>query len=465
MKVKVQIIIETDENKPPIIEEVACLCRGDLRPETLGLTLAEGKALLARIQETLVAQQATEYVEQQRPCPVCGRRRGTKATHTIVYRTLFGKLHLASPHLYTCRCGQPASRSFSPLAELLPERTAPELLYLQSKWATLLSYGLTVDLLAEVLPMQTNVATVLRNLQQVAEHLEHELGDEQVMFIEGCPAAWEALPEPSGRLTVGIDGGYVHARNGDNRKAGWFEVIAGKSIPYEGPSKRFAFVNDYDEKPKRRLFETLQAQGLQMNQDITFFSDGGDTVRDLQLYLSPQAEHVLDWFHITMRLTVMQQMTKGLAAYEQLVDLETELDRVKWYLWHGNVFRALQVLDEIAMDLEIGDDSRGMRDKLSKLTQAVREFHGYIEGNRPFIPNYDERYRYGEPISSAFVESTINEVVSKRMVKKQQMRWTKRGAHLLLQVRTQTLNADLKATFGRWYPAIPHPELPLQLAA
>ena len=51
----------------------------------------------------------------------------------------------------------------------------------------------------------------------------------------------------------------------------------------------------------------------------------------------------------------------------------------------------------------------------------------------------------------AFAESTVNQVISKRMVKKQQMRWTKRGAHLLLQVRTQTLNGDLRDTFCRWY--------------
>ena len=40
------------------------------------------------------------------------------------------------------------------------------------------------------------------------------------------------------------------------------------------------------------------------------------------------------------------------------------------------------------------------------------------------------------------------------MVKQQQMRWTQRGAHLLLQVRTQALNDDLRATFGRWYPGM-----------
>jgi hypothetical protein len=38
------------------------------------------------------------------------------------------------------------------------------------------------------------------------------------------------------------------------------------------------------------------------------------------------------------------------------------------------------------------------------------------------------------------------------MVKKQQMRWTKQSAHLLLQVRIQTLNEELKDTFCQWYP-------------
>jgi hypothetical protein len=41
----------------------------------------------------------------------------------------------------------------------------------------------------------------------------------------------------------------------------------------------------------------------------------------------------------------------------------------------------------------------------------------------------------------------------KRFVKKQQMRWTPRGAHLLLQTRTKVLNGDLEDTFRRWYPA------------
>src|SRR6266498_4558784 len=159
-------------------------------------------------------------------------------------------------------------------------------------------------------------------------------------------------------------------------KAGWFELIVGKSVPTDGAAKCFGFVTSYDTKPKRRLAELLKAQGLQMNQAITFLSDGGDTVRDLQLYLSPLAEHLLDWFQITMRITVLRQQLKELitvAPDQDLEQLDDELERVKWYLWHGNVFRALQVLEGGQWELEDLDDEVRASGKLAK---AVAEFHG-----------------------------------------------------------------------------------------
>jgi hypothetical protein len=101
----------------------------------------------------------------------------------------------------------------------------------------------------------------------------------------------------------------------------------------------------YDDKPKRRLFEVLKSQGIQLNQPIVFFSDGGDTVRNLQLYMNPEAEHLLDWFYITMRLTVLHQTAKGLPITFDYDDqtyplreptLKT-IESIKWYLWHGNI--------------------------------------------------------------------------------------------------------------------------------
>jgi hypothetical protein len=73
----------------------------------------------------------------------------------------------------------------------------------------------------------------------------------------------------------------------------------------------------------------------------------------------------------------------------------------------------------------------------------------YIDRNRAFIPNYGERYRYGERISTGFVRSIVNQVISKRFCKKQQMQVTKWGAHLLLQTRVKTLNQGLWIVFQR----------------
>ena len=71
----------------------------------------------------------------------------------------------------------------------------------------------------------------------------------------------------------------------------------------------------------------------------------------------------------------------------------------------------------------------------------------------------------GETIPSAFVESTVNQVISKRTVKKRQMRWSSVGTHLFLQVRTQVLNNDLTADFRRWYPGFTHQGGPGEPAA
>jgi len=312
-----------------------------------------------------------------------------KGRHQIVFRTPFGKLRVESPRLYHCQCQSDERKSLSPLADLLQERTSPELAYLETKFAALVSYGLTVELLKEVLPISQDLSTtaIRQRVGQTAQRLEDELGEEQDMFIGGCQRDWDQLPDPAAPLIVGIDGGYVHAKDQQSRTEGWFEVIVGKSMGEDGESSKcFGFVSRYDNKPKRRLFEMLKSQGMQMNQALTFLSDGGDTVRDLQMYLNPQAEHLLDWFHISMRLTVMSQLAKSIEADDQpnlSVEIEKDLERLKWNLWHGDVHKALQIVEDLEFALDLEENRQEQR----KLLKAVREFGTYITANRPFIPN------------------------------------------------------------------------------
>ena len=167
---------------------------------------------------------------------------------------------------------------------------------------------------------------------------------------------------------------------------------------------------------------------------------------------------MLDWFPITMRWTVMNQMAKGLLEtvgndeeqYELRPRVLKDFESLKWYLWHGHVFQALQTLDGLQMDVESA--ALETKDETArKLLKQIEDLHTYVGRNQAFIPNYGERCRHGERIASGSVESAVNQVVSKRMVKHQQMQWTQRGAHLLLQIRTHVLNEEGEEIFRRWY--------------
>jgi hypothetical protein len=228
MKVTVQVVTLSEDGRESR-REVACVERADLTPETLGLSLAEGKTILQAIQEVVVEWQMQAYLGQQRHCPQCGNLRHSKGAHHTVFRTVFGSLPVHSPRLTHCACQAHDTHSFSPLAALLPEHTTPELLYLESKWAALTSYGVSVKLLQDVLPFDEplQAVTIRNHVFTLGERLEDALGDEHGSFIDGCPRDWGALPMPDGPLTIGIDGGYVKAQGSEQ---GWFEVIAGKSI-------------------------------------------------------------------------------------------------------------------------------------------------------------------------------------------------------------------------------------------
>jgi hypothetical protein len=463
MKFTIQVLIESPDALPLSIP-VQTIERSCDRIEDVGLRLAEAKEILSGLQEQLVRQQLADHLQKYRPCPCCHRPRTIKGYHRLRFRSAFGDLKLRSPRWYECACrGCPAQATFSPLNKILTAHTAPELEFLQAKWAAHLSFAAVADLLHDVLPVDSclNDETIRMQVFKTAERLEAELGPEQFAFDAGCQLEIEESPEPGPPITVGLDGGYIRGRERRPGATGCFEVIAGKSIPEEGPSKVFAGVGQIDTKPKRRLHEVLQSQGVLPRQHVTFLSDGGDTVRALPAYLHPHSEHILDWFHIGMRVEQLSQTARGFRGTDECPmtkeKILKELERVKWFLWHGNVFRADETLTDLMFEVDgaIDEDRDARRPAnlvLKKLARALEEFGTYIDNNASGIVNYGERHRCGERISTGFVESTINQLVAKRFVKKQQMRWTPRGAHLLLQIRVQALNDDLPVSFERWYP-------------
>lgn len=450
MQFKIQLLID-DEKGQTQIEDILQLDKNNEYGHTIGLSLQESKQILKTVQRTIVLHQAKAYTDAHRACPDCNKGLRIKEERTIQHRTLFGIVVIPSLRLYHCQCQHSSSKTFSILSNWLPEHCSPELQYIETKWASHMSFDKTSTLLQDVLPvgLTHNKVTVRNHLHRVAKRQEAEL-EEKPRFISGCANDWAKLPKPDKPLVVGIDGGYV--RSCKDRRIN-FEVIVGKSFSKNKPAKRFGLVQCMDKKPQRRLLHVLREQGMQENQQITFLSDGADNVRELQYLMHPESEHILDWFHLTMKLTVLNQFAKGLSHSdaEEGKEFTEKLESAKWYLWHGNVEKAQDCLEDCYY---IADAENIHYKEQKKLIRYLGELVTYIDNNSHLIPNYGERWRYGETISSSFVESTVNEVVTKRMVKKQQMQWSQRGAHYLLQTRTATLNADLGHYFERWYPGV-----------
>src|SRR5262247_2498955 len=298
MRIKLQLVMCNDQGDEETVTDIITLNKNHQRIEHLGLPLAESKQLLSTLQRHLLQQQINTFLDLGATCRDCGTPLKLKAHASRSFRILFGTFQFDSPRLEHCDCTRRKTSSFRPLAALLTESVAPELLYMEAKWSSLVSYGMSLDALQDFLPLDLSldVKTVRYDTLKVAKRLEAELGDEQSSFIEGDASDWDLL----------------------------------------------------------RLPEVLHAQGLQMNQEITFLSDGNDTLRALQLEMSPKATHILDWFHLTMKLTVLEQYGKGLVQCEAALGeaIREKIARLKWSLWHGQVDKALGKLADLASAIE-----------------------------------------------------------------------------------------------------------------
>jgi len=201
-------VIDDDDDHEEPITDVVVLVKACQQIAQVGLTLAEVKFLLAAPQQRIVERQTAAFLATCMHCQTWATVPRTKGQHARTFRTFFGTITLMSPLLCSCQCTPHRATTFSLLMVLLSEQTAPELLFMETKWASLVSYGLKVQALTDFLPVDEtlSISTVRTNALAVAQRCEAELGDEQRSFIEGCRRDWDHLPIPDGPLTVGING-------------------------------------------------------------------------------------------------------------------------------------------------------------------------------------------------------------------------------------------------------------------
>jgi hypothetical protein len=259
-------------------------------------------------------------------------------------------------------------------------------------------------------------------------------------------------------IALSIDGG--HVRSVREYQVRSFEVLLAQVSNDEGKQIVFSSVPAEAVSQQTQLRGVLHKLGATADTPVTVLSDGAEGPRALgeAASLGP-TEHVLDWFHLAMRIQHVDQAAKSWpdtsAGHRQTAAALTEtIDRVRWRLWHGQVRRSLDLIGETLITLErpVTDTSPAAM-AAQKVARLLRDLETYVSGHAEIIINYAAARHEEEPISTATTESTVQWLLHRRMNAQQHMRWSPRGAHLMLKVRTASVNGTLErdhAVAERW---------------
>jgi hypothetical protein len=247
--------------------------------------------------------------------------------------------------------------------------------------------------------------------------------------------------KPAKKLIVHTDGGHVRDREINSRS---FEAVVSvvyrpenlvqKDKNHQSILDKTCVASCKDDglkTSKRFLHYAALKQGLTKETKITAFADGAKNCWSIINVLKPhcsELECVLDWFHIGEKF----QNTIGVLPEEY----EETLLHIKWCVWHNDANEALSRLKALHNTI----DDEKIRDKISRLLT-------YIESNRKYLVNYENRRANNKSISSQVAESVIGSLINKRYKKNQKMRWTREAAHNLLQIRTSRMSGDLEKTW------------------
>ena len=415
--------------------------------EAIGLLLEDGRSILARMQNVIVQDQLEEVAGTCRKCPGCNQVRRIHDYRTRKLDTMFGRLDVRAPRIKLCACQADAAgrigSPLSPLSYFLPGRATPEFQRLQADLASRHSFREAARLMNLFLPCQVQSHVTTRNrLGYVAEKLEPSFACNRSMAAE---PSQKAVP-----VNVFLDGAHIRCRPEYQKRH--LDVVVGRIETTNG-SRRFGFVGSAAPSPSRQIREDLSAIGWRSGDPITVFSDGeAALVNYVRHAVEQPVTHILDWWHISMRIKHIQNATIGLTnatwGRNEADTLPDLAERIRWLTWHGKLSQSLAAVQKLkhasdrledASRSEIGNSIRKLRARCDALAT-------YLRNNAGSIPSYAKRYNAGLPISSSRAEGCVDDIANTRMGKRRRMRWSPKGAHRVALTRAAVLDGRLKVS-------------------
>jgi hypothetical protein len=271
---KWRVLLELTEANGAAETHEIFACRqlpNELSPETLGLSLAEGKSVLAAMQTKLVQAQAHGYGNFRRKCFHCGRLRGLKDWRTRQLTTLFGIVEAKAPRFKSCGCGVASRRILNPLSEIMPDRCTPEYERVLVKMGSLAPYGRATALMTELLPLDKAPAieTARRRTLQVGAKLEQQV-------LAARPLSH---PPTVQSIAVSLDGGHVKSVRTYQLRS--FEVMLACASNDRGEQRLFSSVPAEADRQRQQLTSVLRDLGATPMTPVTVLSDGAEGPRFL----------------------------------------------------------------------------------------------------------------------------------------------------------------------------------------
>ena len=420
----------------------------------LGVRLDETKRLLAGLQQEIVAAQVRQHAARRPTCSRCGGSCRVKDYQEHVVATLFGQVRVRLPRFRCAACGG----SESGLNWPSHCRSTPELDRLQAHLSALMSYRPAADVLEQMFPVDAarHPETLRRHALKVGEAL-------------GKGAA-TAPQTAAAAIVVTLDSTFIRSCEDGERH---LEVRVGNVETKSGSRQVFGAVAKSGTDIEVLINRNLDAVGRTEHTTVTAFTDGCPGLRRILADAGVTTAPLLDWFHIGMRLQHLKQVASDLscgdpsqmAAKDVIV---AEVERLHWRLWNGKAANARTRIDRIHTVMHHFKGEPGTRKSIApsrKLWTALHALDGYLIGQSSWLVNYAERHRAGLRVGTAITEGTANFLVNRRMNKCQQMRWSRRGADLLLQVRCAVYNGTLGSDSGQRFRTANDPNPPTAIAA
>ncbi len=409
---------------------------------SLGLTLPEAKQILARVQQAVVAAQARDHASLRPECSSCGARCHVKDWQSRQVATLFGTVAVRLPRFRCLGCG----RGETGVSWPSHCRSTPELDQLQAHLSALMTYRVAAGVLAHLLPVAatTSHETLRSHTLAIGEQLRDAATSKPM-------AATVAVP-PAPAITLSLDSTFVRSCHEGERH---LEVRVGNAETPEGGRQVFGAVARAGTDIAALIRRALDTLGRTGDTELTAFTDGCPGLRSILADAGVASPPIADWFHLSMRLQHAKQAAEGLPAGspDQLpakAAIVAEVERLRWRTWNGKAKDARITVTRIRTLLPaLG------REPVRKLRRALRAVDRYLRSQSAWLVNYAERHRAGLRVGTSLTEGTANFLVNRRMAKSQQMRWSRRGADLLLHVRSAVCNGALGSGFGQLFEPAP----------